>query len=39
MVVETKGDNASLILMCMRFDTNRPIDINLQKMQKILTYA
>jgi hypothetical protein len=39
MVVETKGDNASLILVRMYFDTNRPIDIDLLKMQEILTHA
>jgi hypothetical protein len=39
MLVETNGDNASLILVSMYFDTNRPIDIDLQKMQEILTHA
>jgi hypothetical protein len=34
-----KGDNASLILVSMYFDINRPKYIDLQKMQKILTRA
>ena len=39
VVVETRGDKASLILVSMYFDINRPIDIDLQKMQEILTHA
>jgi len=39
VVVETIVDKASLILVSMYFDITRPIDIDLQKMQEILTHA
>ena len=39
MVVETRVDEASLVLVSMYFDINRLIDIDLQKMQEILTHA
>ena len=39
VVVETKVDKASFILVSMYFDNNRPIDIDLQKMQEILAHT
>ena len=39
VVVETRGDKASLILVSMYFDINRAIEIDLHKMQEILTHA
>ena len=39
VVVGTRVDNASFILVTMYFDINRPIDIDLQKMQEILTHS
>jgi len=39
VVVETIVDKASLILVSMYFNITRPIDIDLQKMQEILTHA
>ena len=39
MVVETRVDKASFILVSMYFDINRPMEIDLKKMQEILTHA
>jgi hypothetical protein len=39
MVVETRVDKASFILASIYLDINRPIDIDLQKMQEILIHA
>ena len=39
VVAETKVGKASLMLVSMYFDISRPIDIDLQKMQEILTHA
>ena len=38
MVLETKVD-VTLIIASMYFDINRPIDIDLQKMEATLTHA
>jgi len=39
VVVETRGENTSLILISMYFDINRTIDTDLQKIKEILTHA
>jgi len=39
VVVETRGESTSLILISMYFDINRTIDTDLQKIQEILTHA
>jgi alkylated DNA nucleotide flippase Atl1 len=39
VVLETRVDKATLIIASMYFHINRPIDIDLQKMQAILTHA
>ena len=38
MVVEIRVERATVIIVSMYFDINRPIDIDLQKMQTILTH-
>jgi hypothetical protein len=39
VVVETRVGKVTLIIVSMYFDINRPIDIDLQKMQTIITHA
>jgi exonuclease III len=39
VVLETKVDNVRLIIASMYFDINRPIDIDLQKMEAMLAHA
>ena len=39
VVVETRGDNTSLVLISIYFDINRTIDTDIQKIQEILTHA
>ena len=39
VVVETRVEKVTLIIVSMYFDINRPIDIDLQKMQTIITHA
>jgi hypothetical protein len=39
VVLETKVDNVTLIITSMYFDINRPIDIDLQKIEATLTHA
>jgi hypothetical protein len=39
VVLEMKVDNVTLIIASMYFDINRPIDIDLQKMEATLTHA
>ena len=39
MVVEIRVERVTLIIVSMYFDINRPIDIDLQKIQTILTHA
>jgi len=39
VVVEIRMEGATLIIVSMYFDINRPIDIDLQKIQAILTYV
>ena len=39
VVVETRVEKVTLIIVSMYFDINRPIDIDLQKMQTVIMHA